>query len=177
MPRKNNPKGGSNPIAVLARKREGKAVTLRLEGLTLQQIADRLGYISRESARSAVLRGMVRLGSPENAEELRKQEVAKTYEIEQEAWEQWHRSTEDAVSVSVRQTIKGDETTTTRVGQCGNPALLDKVLKAMERRAKLLGLDAPEQLNIDGGLRVHGQNPLEVLEAAVIRLKQQNAGD
>jgi hypothetical protein len=50
---------------------------------------------------------------------------------------------------------------------------LDKIIKAGERRAKLLGLDKPQQIEFSRGPRVIGQNPAEVLAAAQKRLQQR----
>ena len=175
-----NPRAGSAVAAVRAREREGRAVQLRLEGRTLQEIATELGYAVRSSARFAIFRGMERLSPPENLESLRAIEVARTYEVEHEAWEQWYRSTEDAVKESTK-TRAGDdetgevvtETTRTVEGQAGNPALLAAIVKAMERRAKLLGLDAPEKIDVNTKteIRVIGQDPVQVFENAARRLR------
>lgn len=180
---------GTKPEAVLARKREGLAVAMRLEGKTIGEIAEACKYANNSCARNAIMRAMVRLCPPENSEALRAQEVARTYEIEREAWEQWYRSTEDAVKETIKSVPyagngNGDvvdaktEKTVVREGQSGNPALLDKILKAMERRARLLGLDAPEKidLNQSGEIRVIGQNPVEVLEQGLKRARgEKNA--
>jgi hypothetical protein len=184
MGKKRNPSAGSSAQAIQARQREERAVEMRLAGGTLEEIAAELGYASHEGARMAIIRAKARLSPIENIEELRRQEVATTYEVQQEAWEQWKRSTEDAVKETVKTSLEESEDdaadgiekekTVAREGQTGNPALLDKVLKAMERRAKLLGLDAPERLDVNAGVRVIGQQPDAILETALARLKKRN---
>lgn len=57
-----------------------------------------------------------------------------------------------------------------RTGQSGNPAFLEVVLKCMERRAKLLGLDQPMRIDIEMELRLeaerHGLDPDDVVAEA-----------
>jgi hypothetical protein len=170
-----NPKKGTSRAALLARQREERAVQMRLEGHTLEEIAAELGYANRCGAWLALVRAKARLAPIKDAEELRQQEIARTFEIEQEAFEQWERSTEDAETTTTTEDDKGQSTTLKREGQSGNPALLDKVLKAMERRAKLLGLDKPQQIDMTSGPRVIGQTPEEIFEAAAKKLKQRQA--
>jgi hypothetical protein len=184
-----NPSKGTAPAALVARQREGLAIKMRLNGATLDEIATQAGYASRSGAAMALARAKARLSPIEDIEELRRLEVARTYEVEQEAWEQWYRSTDDAVKKSVKETAiqlaEQDEpgeatrldTTTTREGQTGNPALLDKILKAMERRAKLLGLDASEHVNVRAGVRVVGQNREEIFAAALARIQSKKEAD
>jgi hypothetical protein len=190
---KKTPKGGSNKAAVVARLREEKAIKLRLQGLTLQEIAAEVGYASRGATRDAILRAMARIPNPENAAELRQREVDKCDEIERELWEQWYRSTDDAVKQTTKTplaavvidgetgdiqpatTSAGDKPEISRTveGQSGNTSLVDKILKAMERRSKLLGLDAPVKLQQDttNEVRVCGLEAADVFEAAAKRLR------
>jgi hypothetical protein len=125
---------------------------------------------------------MIALCPPEKVEELRQREVVKCEVIEREAWEQWRRSTENAVCVTTTTGIDGDDDeaesepakkVVKEEGQSGNPALLDKVLKAMERRAKLLGLDQPQLIDVTQGPRIIGQDRVTILENAAKRAKGQ----
>jgi hypothetical protein len=138
-----------------AHQREGEALRLRLQELTLAEIAKRLGYATHVGARKAIHRAMHRLGRPEYAERLRTIEVAKCGRIECEAWEQWKRSCENKATITVKQTPQGEETTKRLEGQCGNPALLEKILAAMKRRAELLGLDLELPSNDGQQLHLH----------------------
>ena len=175
---KNNPRGGTSKFALLTRKREERAVTLRLQGMTLDAIAKEVGYATHQGVRFAIFRAMARLPAIEDVLACRQQELAKLDEVEREAWEQWHRSTQDAETRTTSQTKDGPVITDKAEGQSGNPALLDKIIKCSERRAKLLGLDAPEKLAVtsQSDIRVIGQNAADVLEAAAKKARGNVAG-
>jgi hypothetical protein len=177
MKSKRNPKKGSSPAAVKARQREEVAIALRAEGKTLQEIADAVGYSSREGARLALMRAMERLPPIEDIERLRQQEVAITREIEAESWLGWDKSCEDLVTRTETGTKNGTFATTRRETQCGDPALLGIILRASERRARLLGLDAPTKavVEAEGEVRVIGVDPLELFEAQAAKLRAARA--
>lgn len=82
-------------------------------------------------------------------DEVRAEQLAKLDEAERSAWEQWERScrlfkktvTEDKQATQFPGTNIREEKTP----QCGDPRYLSVVLSVIERRCKLLGLDAPEK--------------------------------
>lgn len=75
------------------------------------------------------------------------EQIRKIDAVEKEAWEAWQASKQDAVTISRKEPADGDiETTTTVKGQTGDPRYLETILRAIERRSKLLGLDAPEKI-------------------------------
>lgn len=91
-------------------------------------------------------------------------ELAKIDRLEREYWVAWVRSCEDAEMVKEktqnilqRQGESGelvaleypDGTTKTRKGQAGDPRFLQGVQWCIERRCKILGVDAPEQMHMD----------------------------
>jgi hypothetical protein len=193
---KRSPKTGTSPAAIKALQREGEAVKMRMEGYKLQDIANRLGYKHRAGARQALMRAISRLSPLENIEALHNAEVQKTYEVEQEAWEGWDRSIEDAIkvvtketSIDARESEESRKPTGNRIqkefirtvtSQSGNPSFLDKILKAMERRAKLLGLDAPTKIesNEDNGAwRLLGRTPAEYFQDLAKRLEEDGADE
>lgn len=68
--------------------------------------------------------------------------------IQREAAEAWHRSVGQAVTITTK-TGDGDEETTRKVETlAGDPRYLDTILKAEQRKADLLGLDAPRRVEI-----------------------------
>ena len=169
---------------VEARRKQGLAVELRLKGWSLNQIARKVGYASASGVIKAVEAGMKTLCPPEKAEALREREVVKCDVIEREAWRQWKKSTEDGVKCTTKESAVDPtgskeasaamvdaveiERSTTVEGQSGNPALLDKVLKAMERRAKLLGLDSPVKHDVKhGALDVFDPAALQRIREAI----------
>jgi hypothetical protein len=128
----------ATPKKILAVERERVALRLRTAGMTFQAIADHVGYRNRSSAADAVERAlMATIQGP--ADDLRKLELERL----------------DALYVPMyRRAVKGDH------------RAVDRCLSIMDRRSKLLGLDAPisvrQQVITD-----------EDLEAAIARLDRE----
>lgn len=106
--------GGQNHIAPADRQRQ--AVELRKAGMGYQEISDQLGYKDASGSYRAV-RAALKAAVREPARELIALEVARLDDMLKGIW------------VEARK---------------GNVSKLDRVLKIMERRATLLGLDAPK---------------------------------
>jgi hypothetical protein len=77
--------------------------------------------------------------------------------IEQKAWESWEKSTQDTQATRRRLNVSQATGTATPVEtqirtetRAGDPRWADVLLKCSERRAKLLGLDAPDRIAIAG---------------------------
>lgn len=113
----------ADDAAALAREEE--ALTWRQTGLSYREIGKRMG-ISGEGARKCVVRAMDRLRPvvEERAEEVRELELARL----------------DIATQGLMPKVED-----------GNAQAVDKLVKVMERRARLLGLDAPtkSQINVD----------------------------
>ncbi len=128
-------------IRVSVAQRRTKAVQLRLEGKSYQQIADALGYSSRSAACVDVTRALEAAVAEQrtSVEALREEELQRLDLLLVEAWAVLKRA---HVTVSHGKVI---------VDEDGNKILddgpvlqaIDRVLKIQERRAKFLGLDAP----------------------------------
>ena len=110
---------------VRARGRDIAAVDLRAAGLTYQQIADQLGWKGRDGAYRAVERALNRQEF-ESATNLRRLEGARLDALQRGLW-------------------------TNAVG--GDVVAVGVVLRIMERRAKLLCLDAPPELDMTDVIR------------------------
>jgi DNA-binding CsgD family transcriptional regulator len=97
-----------------------KAVELRKRGLTYRAIAQQLG-MSAPAVHKAVLKAMraVRVKQDQDAEIVKTMELENLDRLQLAAWP-------GAME--------------------GNHLLIDKILKVMERRAKLMGLDAPTKV-------------------------------
>lgn len=122
-------KGANSPIskkAIEARKRQAEALNYRLQGWSLQAIADILGYAGTAGAYKAIITAL-QATIQEPADELRKIHHHKLQALWLKAW-----SRED-------------------VQAC---------LKVLAREAKLHGLDAPEQHEVE--LRVHDKTDEEI---------------
>lgn len=76
-----------------------------------------------------------RAESVEFIDDAKQEELRKIDNLEMTYWESWERSLKDAVK---------------RSGQSGNPAFLSGVMSCIDRRCKLLGLDAPTESKVTG---------------------------
>jgi hypothetical protein len=110
----------ANQIASHDRKLQ--ALELRKAGATFQMIADQLGYRSPSGAHKAVVSAL-RATLREPAEELRELELTRL----------------DAMLLSLWRRV-----------QAGEERAIDRALRIMERRARLLGLDAPTRGELSG---------------------------
>lgn len=138
------------------------------------------GQISQDLAE--VLRRW-RTASTEFIDDAKQREIDKINNLEIEYWNAWELSLKDAAGVSVEtKTVAlkapssgGDpvelpaaetKTTKRRQGQSGNPAYLAGVQWCIDRRCKLLGLDAPtKQQNLTVDLSTLTDEQLDRLEA------------
>lgn len=101
-----------------AMKKQLEALEMRKAGLPYQKIADALGYSNHSGARKAVIAAMKKT-LREPADEVREMEILRLDDLINAIW---HLRSK--------------------------PEYLDRILKIMERRAKLLGLDAPSKQDI-----------------------------
>ena len=107
--------------------RQRRALELRRQGASYSTIASRLGYANKGGAHKLVRRAL-RATLQEPADELRRLETERLDALLRALW---HKAI------------------------AGHGAAIDRVLKVMERRANLLGLDAPKkvQQTIDPAVR------------------------
>ena len=82
--------------------------------------------------------------------EAKAQELAKIDEVERQAWVAWERSQEDAESTKVVETASDKRYEAQTKGQAGDPRFLDIVMKCVDRRCKILGVDAPVKQQVTG---------------------------
>ena len=109
--------GQTATTAIQRAERRTQAVHLRREGLTLREVADRLGvsvYTAWNDIQTAV-----RDIPKEEADLLRQQEADRLDNLQRAVWD-------DAIA--------------------GDLHAVDRVLKIIERRCRLLGLDAPARI-------------------------------
>lgn len=119
-PKKKTTRGRNVTQAVKTVEKKIKALELRKAGANYQSIADALGYKGPSGAFKAVQSGL-RAVLKEPAEELR------TLELERL----------DGILMAIYPLARG-----------GDNAAIDRCLKIMERRSRLLGLDAPAKHTI-----------------------------
>jgi hypothetical protein len=128
--------GRASPRRITSAHREVLACRLRAQGHGFDHIAERCGYATANAAYIAVTSALKRLPQ-EPAEELRRQELDRLDRLQRIAWTRLEKLT------------KGDGLI--RVGGKRSADALDPIpiiLRIMERRAKLMGLDAPQQYRI-----------------------------
>lgn len=110
-------------------------------GVTQGQISQDLKVV-----RAAWLESAVR-----DFDAAKAQELAKIDAVEREYWLAWERSKQDK-EVAIQEAgadKKIKKATLRKEGQAGNPAFLAGILTCIERRCKILGLDAPTRFKID----------------------------
>lgn len=107
----------------LIQQRRLEALDLRKAGLSYRMIAERLGVV-HETARSDVLAALKQLSEHQNTEtaEYRNLELERLDRLQLAIWKQ-------AID--------------------GNLGAIDRLLKISERRARLMGLDAPVKQEIE----------------------------
>ena len=104
-----------------ARDRWLAALELRKKGWTFERIAEELGYAGRQAAFKAVMDAL-KEAHREPADEMRSLEAARLDDLMESLWEDI-----------------GPE----------DVAVVDRILRIMERRARLLGLDMPSESKVD----------------------------
>ena len=146
---------------VRAHERHLRALELRKAGATYETIAGQLGYANASGARKAVASAL-KATLREPAEELRTLELARL----------------DAMALALWRRV-----------QDGDEKAVDRVLRIMERRARLLGLDAAARTELSGAgggplalaivarqARERLEAKLEAIAAARGQLEEQAAG-
>lgn len=138
------PRGGrgrfTKQVATVAR--DAEAAQLRANGLTYQAIADQLDYSHRDLARRAVERALAATVR-EPTDELRQLELIRLDALWVEAVKVM---TTEHITVNNGRVIEVDGVPLKDDG----PTLsaIDRLLKIMERRAKLVGLDSPAKVEV-----------------------------
>ena len=135
-------------------ERENQALQLRKAGASYAQIATQLGYANLSGAWKACMRAIKRVPA-ENAREARDLDLARLDEALLAVW---------------------------RDVQQGRWRAIETAIHIMERRAKLLGLDAPTRVRIDAEVAIRevaaglGLDPEEVLREAQAVLDSPRRG-
>jgi len=111
----------TKPDAIRITERHVKALELRKAGLTFASIAIKLGYANPAAAANAVKCHLEKM-IEEPAKEVRQMELARLDDMLLSIWGEVRK---------------------------GHLGAIDRALKIQERRAKLLGLDAPTKIDFD----------------------------
>ncbi len=135
---------GTRTRAIEQIEHDARAVELRRQHLSYRQIAVRLG-VSHQAAFDAVKRGLADMYQ-EAANEVRQIEVERLDELATEAWKVL-RTPHYTVSNSGK-IVEHPETGELLLDTSPTLAAIDRLLKIQDRRAKLLGLDAPVKAEV-----------------------------
>jgi len=130
-------------------ERQVKALQLRVAGATLREIAEQLGYAHPSGAADAI-DAALNLTIIQPVETERKLDLARLDNLLLMLWVQ---------------------------ARAGNGTAIDRILRVMERRSRLLGLDRPLELDVNWREQATraGLNPNEVLERMVAEIITSNA--
>lgn len=132
--------------AIKSREIRAKAFELRKMGLSLEAVGQQLG-VSRQRAHKLISQSLAELDAlnTQTLNELREMDLARL---------------DDALLQMMVQV------------KCGNQGAVDRMIRILERRAKLMGLDAPARTEMSGP---NGEPLSFVDRTEEIRLKIMNA--
>lgn len=144
--------------AQIARDRR-RIADLYLQGKLQAEIADEIGVDQSTVSRDlrALHREWLRLALTD-FDKAKARELAKIDKLEREYWVAWQRSCEDAETV-VQKAVETagairKEATKTEKGQAGDPRFLQGVQWCIERRCKIMGVDAPDKYEQSGEVNI-----------------------
>ena len=130
-----------------------EVTTLYLQGKTQLEIAQKLDLSRQQIGYDLkVIQGQWRETTTFDLDTAKTVELSRIDVLERVAWEAWERSQEPKEVTLTKQIDGGDtrkEASIRREGQSGNPAFLERVGWCIDRRCKLLGLDAPIKADIN----------------------------
>lgn len=121
---------------------------------TQQEIADHLGVTQQQvSYDLKAIQKAWRESALVDMNEAKQRELERVDRLEREYWQAWEASQEDAETITKK--AKGDgqedkEVTLQKKGQAGDPRFLAGIQWCIERRCKLLGVDAPNKTQLSG---------------------------
>jgi len=136
-----------------------------LQGLTQAVIAERVnadparGYTLTQQTISNDIRRIQELweqSALRDFDEMKAQELAKVDRLEREYWRGWERSCEDAETTRQEGSKDDagkaaiDKIVKTAKGQAGDPRFLTGVQWCIDKRCKILGIDAPTEIKHSG---------------------------
>jgi hypothetical protein len=142
------PQSPTSPARIEAAERQALALKMRKEGCTYDKIAQRVGYASPAGAEKAVKAALHKM-IKDDAQDVLTFEIARLDEMLEGAY---------------------------GLACVGNPIAITSVLKIMERRAKLLGIDAPTKVTLEYNLSAEKINRIarQLVESGI---PEQSLGD
>lgn len=133
------------------------------KGETQASIAASLGVTQQQICNDLkVIRQRWQEACAETIQEAKARELAKIDELERTYWEAWQKSCEVRTIKGMEQTDDKEKKSVRQEERDGNPAFLAGVMTCIDRRCKLLGIDAPTKQELSGP----GGGPIEVKSIA-----------
>ena len=140
-------------------KRRNEVVDLYCKGRPVYMIAEQMG-VTRATIWNdvqAVKKALMEQAS-DKIDEMRYDELMKVNKLEITYWDSWEKSIEDHIRKSVKEKSGEIEKSVIESASYGDPRFLQGIERCIERRCKLLGLDAPEKVQQDTLFRVIIEN-------------------
>lgn len=122
----------------------------------------------------------------DDLDEAKTKELAAIDKLEATYWDAWEKSIEDyeKKAKKLKGTLSKDgskstpseqEIATTEMISMGNPAYLAGIDRCIERRSKILGIDAPSKVDVtSGGKEIKGITSVEVVHVSKEELDKRN---
>ena len=149
MPQRHRTESATSPRRLVAVDRQRQALALRIQGMTLQQIADAVGYKSRQAAHVALTAAI--------RKSMRPPEVTHERYVDLERLDV-------ALFHVLRELVGGELNPFTGLETVPDTDAVPKLVQLLRRRADMLGLDAPVKQELTG--RDGGPIELAVLTLA-----------
>lgn len=158
------------------------------QGLTQAAISDRInsgehlaegepGYVLSQQTISADIQAVQKVwlkSSLRDFDKMRAEQLGKIDRLEREYWRGWEQSCKDVETTRQEGPMSGPEKVVkTSKEQAGNPTFLAGVRDCIDRRIKLLGLDAPTNIDIKSG----GKSIIPTLAATLARVYGRDDDD
>lgn len=144
-------------------KRRTEAVAMRIAGAEYETIAEALGYADRAAAHKDITRALEAAVIEQTAtvEVHRAEELKRLDALMVKAWAVLERQ---HITVSHGRVVRGDTTDEPLLDDGPTLSAIDRILKIQERKAKFLGLDAPQR---------HEVVSIDAVDAEIARLSAE----
>jgi hypothetical protein len=121
-----------------------------LRGATIVQIAEEYGLDKAQISRDLkYIREQWLEASINHIDQKKATELAKLDHLEMTYWDGWERSIKSTKIETSEETPVGHRKTRQTKTTSGNPSFLDGVLKCIEKRCQILGIDAAKKITVD----------------------------
>ena len=136
-----------------------KVVELYVKGWSQSKIGKHLGFSQVTISNDLkLIHKRWKENTTLDLDDYKHKELAKLDRLEVEYWDAWEKSKEDSKVMTQRDGMTPTGPTSSKEmrqqEETGDPRYLDGVLKCVDRRSKLLGLDAPVKTEVEGQLSV-----------------------